>query len=90
MSKQHKKASSNKSASRPIDHFIETELMTPDQWIERYGQALGIKSADYVRQMCRGDHIGPSHTVARLPEGWQAKKFGNAWMIFKSNERSKP
>ncbi len=63
---------------------VEPEMMTPAEWIERYGMALGINNLEYVRQMCRGGFIGRSYTVAHLPPGWQAKKFGSSWMIFRS------
>lgn len=87
LNKHLSRAVPRKQAIHEPNMQIDNTFLTPDEWIEKYGRDLGINSSDYVRQMCRGDQIGRSHTIAQLPEGWEAKKFGNAWMIFKSQER---
>ena len=84
MSKHKEEIPLRKRSARQLPKQIELELLTPDEWIERYGKALGINSPEYVRQMCRGNFIGQSYTVAHLPKGWQAKKIGRSWVIFRS------
>jgi DnaJ-domain-containing protein 1 len=56
---------------------------------KEFAAKLGL-DGEYVRQMCRKQPDFRTGRSLHLPKGWEAKKFGATWMIYRVTKKHCP